>query len=185
MAAVAIQSEQKNVAINPALNLVFFEDQALAYNYKTDQWTRLPAVSGRGFFSVQQAAKILGTIETSAVSNKDIQDSSGGAFATAVVTTGEFELHPEGGKAIVNGCRPLADMPTTTSVTVKLAVRDTLVETQDTVTGAALNARTKMANFRGGAARPVGRWVEASFTFVSTFTTVSGAEFDFEITGKV
>lgn len=185
MALAAIQPEQKNVVVNPSMNLVFFQDQALAFNYKTNQWTRLPAVSGRGFFAVQDSDRVLGTIETSGVTSKMIQDSNiaSATVATATIATGEFEPN-EGGKVLIDGVRPIHNGGDT-SLSVNLTVRDLLSEAVATCTGTALNSRTRMANFRAAANRPVGRWISASFSYPSAFTTLTGAEFEFFPAGKV
>jgi hypothetical protein len=185
MATVAIQPEQKNVVINPSNHLVFFEDQALSYNYKTDQWTRLPRIDGRGFFAVQDTDRVLGTIETSATDAKMIQDSTstGAAAVTATVETGEFAFDIEGSKAVVDGVRSISNGASITSV--ELFVRDHRAETTTTVTGTAPNSRTQVSHFRGGANPPSARWARARITYGGGFTTISAAEFDFTVTGKV
>lgn len=185
MAAVVIQPEQKNVCVNPSLNMVFFQDQALAFNFKTGQWTRLAINDGKKFFDVQDTGKVLGTVETSGVFSQMVQDSesTGAAAATATIETGEFEPE-EGAKVCIDGIRPIHNGGDT-SLSVRLSVRDLLSESVAVVTGTSLNSRTRMANFRGQANRPVGRWVSASFSYPSTFTTITGAEFEFFPDGKV
>jgi hypothetical protein len=42
-----------------------------------------------------------------------------------------------------------------------------------------------MSNFRGGANKPSGRWFRAELDYAVDFTVISGAEFDFTVTGKV
>ena len=82
------QPEQKNVVVNPAIDTVFFQSKSLAYNYKTNQWSRLPSAEGKRFFQVFESDKVLGTIQDSsfALMVQD-SDSSGAAPATATVVT--------------------------------------------------------------------------------------------------
>jgi hypothetical protein len=190
MAISAIQPEQQNVVINPSLNTVFFEDRAIAYNYRTGQWTSLDRISSRGFFAVQDSDKQIGTIESSG-NFKHIGDGSGGTFSTATVTTGEFDLNP-GGRAIVNAIRPIADGATVTSIQVD--TRDHLNETIDSArratagaksTGTAVNSRTGWSHFRGATNPAEGRYHRATLVFTTTFTTINGMEVDFTPTGKV
>ena len=184
MALVNTQPEQKNVVVNPAITTVFFQAQALAYNYKSKQWTRLPASDGKRFFAVQDSDRVLGTIEESAKAIVMVQDSSstGAIGATATVVTGEFELNP-GGRAIVDAVRPLTDGASLSSV--RIGVRDIPSDSVTWATGTALNARTGQSNFRGGTNKPEGRYHRAELVFTGGFTTISGADFEFFPAGKV
>ena len=41
--AILNATKQVNTVANPARHLIFFEGADLAYNYKTNQWTSVPA----------------------------------------------------------------------------------------------------------------------------------------------
>jgi hypothetical protein len=174
--------EQKNVSANAKIGVVFFQSQSLAYNWKTDQWTRVPALSGAAsIYSLDTDEGIIGQVITS---NNSFQltDSSGKAPATATIVTGEFSLNPDG-RAVVNGCRPITDGGSLGSITI--GVRDLLSSAVASATGTAINTRTGSSNFRGGANKPEGRFHRAELIFTGGFTTISGAEFDFSPQGRV
>jgi hypothetical protein len=166
---------------------VFFGDNDIAYNYKTDQWTEVPAFAGQGYYSIDSSDGIIGQVVFSG-NVVDLQTSSGGEAATATVSTGEFVLNTDesgnpNGRAVVDAVRPLTDGGSLTSITV--GVRDLLSSAVAEATGTAINTRTGASNFRGGANTPEGRFHRATLVFTGGFTTVSGAEFDFTPTGKV
>jgi len=184
MASVTIQQEQKNVVVNAATNTVFFQDQALCYNYKTGQWSRLSSASGKRFFGVNNSARLLGTIENTGLSVM-VQDSSTALSASAVtatVVTGDFELNP-GGRALVDGVRPLTDGASLASV--RIGVKSLLSDTINWSTGTSINSRTGMSNFRAGDNVAEGRYHRSEFVFTGGFTTVSGADFEFSAEGGV
>jgi hypothetical protein len=175
---------QKSVVSNAALSTIFFSGQQLAYNYKTDQWSRIPAFGDSiidDFFSYHEADKLFGQIHHLST-GFGLADGSGASAVTGTMTTGEFALNP-GGRAVVDACRPLTDGGSLSSVTI--GVRDLLSSAVAKATGTAINTRTGASNFRGGANTPEGRYHRAEFIFTGGFTTVSGAEFDFTPTGKV
>lgn len=184
MATYSLQPEQKNVVINPSMGLVFFQDQSVVYNYKTNQWTRLSSVSGKRFFPVSDNAGVLGTVEESGVFVM-VQDSrfvTATAAQTATVITGDFELNP-GGRAVIDGVRPISDGASLSSV--RIGVRSLLSDSVTYATGSAINSRTGMSNFRGGANIPEGRYARAEFVFTGGFTTVTGADFEFYEAGEI
>lgn len=177
------QPEQKNVVVNPAIDTVFFQSKSLAYNYKTNQWSRLPSADGKRFFQVFESDKVLGTIQDSSFALMvQSSSSSGAAPATATVVTGDFELNPSG-RAIVDAARPITDGASVSSV--KIGVKDLPSSSVTWATGTALNSRTGMSNFRGGANKPEGRYHRAEFIFTGGFTTITGADFEFFPAGKL
>ena len=66
---------QRNVAVNPARSLVFFEtefagsnhDRTLCYNYKSGQWSTISAISDdvAPIFSINDPTGIVGEARTS------------------------------------------------------------------------------------------------------------------------
>jgi len=184
MAISSAQPEQKNVVVNPAIHTVFFESQALAYNYKTGQWSRLPASDGKRFFSVQEADRVLGTIEENGKAIVMIQDSNQAAAtpSTATIVAGEVQPNPVG-RAVIDSARPVHDGASLTSI--RVGTRDLPSDSVSWATGTALNSRTGQSNFRNGTNTPEGRYLRAEFVFGGGFTTVSGADFGWFDAGKV
>jgi hypothetical protein len=180
---IPAQKEQKAVAINPSMKCVFFQSQALVYNYGTDQWTRIPVVASKRFFSVEDQDRVLGTIETSGTSVM-IQDSdlTASTAATITMTTADFELEP-GFQSVVDGCRPITNGGSLQSI--RIGVRDILSDTVSFATGTSLDTRTGFSGFRGGANPPTGAYHRAEFVFTGGLTTVSGAYFEFFRSGRV
>ena len=183
MASSNRQTEQKNVVVNPSITTVFFQDQALAYNYKTQQWSRLPAASGKRFFAVQDSDKVLGTIEDNAFS-LHVQDSqvTGAAGATATVVTGDFDINA-GGRALIDAVRPLTG--NVYASLIRIGVKDLETSTVAWSTGTAINSRTGQSNFRSAAIPAEGRYHRAELRFSDGVTTISGAEFSFIPAGEV
>jgi len=177
------QPEQKNVCVNPSMNTVFFQSQALAYNYKTQQWTRLPGASTHRWYSVQDPTRVLGMVQESDQAMM-IHDSSSTAAtpATATMVTADFEMDP-GFQSTVDGCQPLGDGISVSSV--RMGVADLLSDSVTWSTGSALNTRTGFAGFRGAANYPTGAYHRAELTYTGGFTTVSGAYFEFFRAGRV
>jgi len=181
------QEEQKNVAINPSMKLVFFQDQALVYNYGTDQWSRLSVVDNRRIFSVQDPDRVLGTVLGSTLFDTVlVSDSTFTAAAVSTVSfvTAEFELDP-GFQSNVIGCQPLGDSVSVNNI--RITSRDLLTEAQatTTVTGSAVNSRTGFAEFRGAATYTTGAYHSANLQLTSEFNAVTGAYFEFFRTGRV
>lgn len=177
------QPEQKNVVINPGLQTVFFESQNLAYNYATGQWSRLPAVDGRRFFTVYDdefTERTLGTIETATATLDRVmlQDKSitGAGVATATITTGDSDLN-EGGITFVKGVRPLIDGGTWT---VRVGSRDNLSTAISWSTTVSVTARSGYHDFR-----ETGRYQRYEFTNSDGFNTAIGADVDAEPAGQV
>lgn len=179
----SVGTEQDDVAVNLAINTVFFGDNDLAYNYKTNQWTRIPAFAGNGYYSLDSASAPIGQIVWSGYT-VDFQESTAAASqaATATFVTGEVDLNA-GGRAIVDSTRPLHDGASVSSV--RIGVRDLPSDSVTWCTGTALNSRTGQSNFRGGANTPEGRYHRAEFVFTGGFTTVKGADFEWFPAGDV
>lgn len=167
-------ANQKIVATNKARNLVFFEDNDLCYNYKTGQWTRVPAYNGISYYSVNNKSISIGLVRRSSGS-VDLQ-GGGGVAQDATITTGAFNLN-EGGRAVVNGVRPLVNGGT---ITIKVGEQDYIGDTVAWSGSTSLNSRTRYANLRSE-----GRWHRAEFTITGGFTTAMGFDVDFTPQGRV
>jgi hypothetical protein len=172
--------QMQDVAKNPFIQTVFFGQNDLAYNYKTDQWTRIPAFAGQGYYDIDSSDGVIGQIVYSGA-NVDFQDSSGGVAATATFETGEFELIPSE-RAMVDGARLRHTGASLTST--RVGVRDLLSGSVTYATGTALNSRSGMTHYRGGANKPEGRYVRGEFVFGGGFDTINGADFEFFGSGK-
>lgn len=169
-------SPAKIVATNESENLVFFEDSDLCYNYKTGQWSALPALNGISYVSIKGKGLGVGLVRFSSGS-VDLQHSGSSAEEqTATITTAAKDLN-QGGRVVVNGARPLINGGT---VTVRIGVQDTVGGAVTWSASTSLNSRTNMANFRSE-----GRYVRAEFTITGGFTTAWGADVDFSAQGQV
>lgn len=173
------------VATNSHYSTVIFSDNSLVYNYKTDQWSRVPGLAGHGFYSRYKDDRLIGVVrQTSSVGPFafDLQErTTGTAAATVTFVTGEFSLNTDG-RALVDSTRVISDGASISSV--RLGTRNLTSDAVTWVTGSSVNTRTGRSHFRGGASPPDGRYHRAEFVFTGDFTTVSGADFDFTITGQ-
>ena len=168
--------EQSNVVANKARHLIFFEENGLAYNYKTNQWTRLPAYASLGMFSVNNETSDIGLVVYSAGS-VDLQEQlSTYPEQTATIATGATDIN-QGGRAVIHGIRPLVTGGTTT---VRVGVQDALAGAVSYSGATSVNSRTNMANFRSE-----GRYLRAELTVTGEYTTIIGVDVEFSPQGRV
>jgi hypothetical protein len=104
---MAALSQQTNLAVNTNKSQVYFEDSAspLSYNYKTDQWSRLPAYAGIGFYDVLSGLNI-GLVRTSGTAVDLQQPDSDDPASEATLITGESTFN-DGSRRMITGVRPL------------------------------------------------------------------------------
>ena len=180
------EPQQKNVTINPALNLVFFEDQSLAYNYKTQQWSYLADLDGKGFFSVHDADQMLGIVDPLSATAIDIYDAShsGHINSEVTLTTGDFQLS-ESRRSVIDSARPYGDMAgNATSNFPRVGVKDNLNSTVAWSNAATVNSRTGKYHYRAATIPPEGRYMKLELRY-ETYTSISGVEIEFFPAGKV
>ena len=176
MAATLSAIKQQNIAVNKARHLIFFEGSDVCYNYKTGQWTAVPAYTDVGLYSVNSKNGVIGMVRFSAGS-VDLQlQSSGYPAQDATITTGARDLNQEG-RAIVNGIRPLVNGGT---YSVRVGVQDDIGDAVTWSTARSVNSRSKMANFRSE-----GRFIRGEITITGGFTTALGADVEFSPAGQV
>lgn len=175
-----IQAAQVNVAVNPAISTVFFEGQNLAYNYHTSQWSRQPALNGRKYYSLDGEDDIIGQLVFSGTSVDD-QTSLNGVSVTATLETAERDLN-QGGRAIVDGVRPLVNGGTAAAF---VGVRGDLDDAVTYSTGTSVNSRTGISTFRDAANKAEGRYQRLRFVFTGNVETAIGADVEFSPSGRV
>lgn len=169
-------TKQTNIVANPSRGIVFFEGEELCYNYKTGQWSRVPAYDTYGMFSIDNAAQDIGLVVYSSGS-VDLQAQTNSDVAQdATISTGAVDLNPEG-RCIVTGVRPLINGGTPTA---QVGSQDSLTETTDWTTATAVNSRTGMANFL-----KEGRYARISVTVSGGFNHIVGADVEFAPAGRV
>jgi hypothetical protein len=169
-------TKQTNIVANPSRGLVFFEGEELCYNYKTNQWTKVPAYDTYGMFGVDSNTQDIGLVVYSAGSvDLQIQDENDVAQA-ATLATGATDPN-EGGRVVVTGVRPLINGG---SPTVQVGCQTSLTASTDWSTATSPNSRTGMANFR-----KEGRYVRVSVSVSGGFNHIVGADVDFTPAGSV
>lgn len=173
-------SIQQNVVANKAINCVFFESQNLCYNFKTGQWSRIPAYDGLSLVSIDSTAGIVG-VAIGTATGGILYDHDGGVVQTATITTGETDLN-QGGRAIIDGIKPIINGGTVSS---RVGVRDAVSDAVTWCTGTSVNARSGKIHYRNASNPPEGHYQRAEFTIAGGFTTAQGADVDFEPTGEV
>ena len=179
----SITDTQHNVVANEAIGCVFFESQSLCYNYKTDQWTRVPALDGYPLYRIRHPDGIIGTVVIThgATDTDAVQHQEGGTAQTATLETAETDLN-QGGRAEIDGVRPRVNGGT---VAVSVGVRNDLDDAVTYSTGTSINSRTGMANFRSAANRAEGRYQRVKLTITGGFETALGADVEFNPSGNV
>ena len=168
--------KQQNITVNKARHLIFFEGTELCYNYKTQQWTRVPAYLNLGFYSVNSKSASIGLVRFSSGS-VDLQSQLTSYVAqSATITTGAVDLH-QGGRSVVNGLRPIVNGGT---YAIRIGIQDDVDDAVSWSTSTVINGRSNMANFRSE-----GRYIRAELTITGGFTTALGADVDFSEQGRV
>ena len=116
-------SRQTNIAVNTNKSQVYFEDSAspLSYNFKTDQWTRIPDYGGISFYDVLSGLNI-GLVRISGTAVDLQQPTASDPPLTASIITGESTFS-DGSRRIITGVRPLL---TANDAKVSIFTRDTL-----------------------------------------------------------
>lgn len=168
------------VAKNEKRNLIFFEDKALVYNYKTDQWSRATGYSGLGFFTLNSLNDDIGLIRTSSGS-VDLQNQAltDDALDATIETASDDKT--TGGRTVITGVRPLVNGGT---VTVQVGVQDNLDDSVSYSTAASPNSRSNTANFRD-LSNTEGRYVRTRYSISGGFTTAQGADIEYHKSGDV
>lgn len=176
MAAQLEATKQQNIAVNSARHLIFFEGSDVAYNYKTGQWTAVPAYTGLGMYSINSKTSNIGLVIYSSGS-VDLQEQFTSYPAEdAVFTTGAIDPN-QGGRSVVTGFRPLVNGGT---YSVRIGVQEDVGDSPTWSTATSVNSRSKMANFRSE-----GRYVRAELTITGGFETAVGADVEFSNAGQV
>lgn len=169
-------SDQSNVCVNEAIRCVFFESQNLCYNYKTQQWTRLPALDGYSYFSVNGETDVVGrTVVLGTLGG--LTSSAGGAAQDATIVTGATDPN-QFGHTVVNGVRPRVVGDSTTEIQV--GTQNQIDDSVTWYTGTAINSRTGYSDLRAE-----GRYIRVQQKHTGGFTTAHGADIDFAPQGKV
>lgn len=176
MAVTLSATKQQNIAVNKARHLIFFEGSDVCYNYKTQQWTAVPAYTGLGMYTINSKAGDIGLVVFNAGSVDMQFQSVNSAAQDAKITTGAVDIN-QGGRVVVNGFRPLVNGGT---YSVRIGVQDDVGDSVTWSSATAVNSRTNMANFRSE-----GRYVRGELTITGGFTTAIGADIEFTPQGKV
>jgi len=168
--------KQQNIAVNKARHLIFFEGSDICFNYKTGQWTTVPAYAGLGVFSVNSKTASIGLVRFSA-NSVDLQaQSTSFVPQTALFTTGAPNIN-QGGRAVVNGVRPIVNGGT---YSLRVGVQDDIDDAVSFSAATVINTRSNTANFRSE-----GRYHRAELTITAGFTTANGVDVDFSEAGRV
>ena len=178
-------TSQQNVTVNPAIQMVFFGSQDLAFNYKTGHWTQLLAFADNNYYSIDDATGVIGQVVfegTGATKVFDLQTSTGGVAVFGKITTKEIDMN-QGGRAIMMGVTPLVRSGAITGggiVTVQIGVRDNFNESVRWSERTSVNPRTGQHDVR-----MEGRYHRIEFTMKNGFATALGVDVDFVPSGTV
>lgn len=169
-------TKQTNIVANPSRGIIFFEGDELCYNYKSNQWTRVPAYDTYGMFSVDDNTYDIGLVVYSAGSvDLQIQDENDVA-QDATISTGATDPN-EGGRFTITGVRPLVNGG---SPTVRVGTQDSLTASTDWTDAITPNTRSGLANFR-----KEGRYHRISVSISGGFNHIVGADVEGSNSGRV
>ena len=169
-------TKQQNIAVNKDRHLIFFEGSEACYNYKTQQWSQIPAYLDLVFYSISSKVVDIGLVRYSAGSVALQFQSTSYPAQDAVITTAAPNINP-GGRAVVNGVRPIVNGGT---YSIRVGVQDKPSDAISYSAATVINARSGMANFRSE-----GRYIRTELTITGGFTTAMGADIDFTEQGRV
>ncbi len=170
------QVKQQNIAVNKSRHLVFFEGSETCFNYQTQQWTQIPAYLDLGFYSVSSKSASIGLVIFSSGSVDLQAQSTSFVPQSALLTTGAPNIN-QGGRAVVNGVRPIVNGGT---YSLRVGVQDDIDDAVSFSAATVINTRSNMANFR-----EEGRYHRAELTITGGFTTANGVDVDFSEAGRV
>ena len=168
--------KQSNIALNPARNLAFFEGTELCFNYKTMQWTEIPAYDGIGPFSVNSRTADFGLVRYSSGAVSLQTQAATSNPQDAVITTAAPNIN-QGGRAVVTGVRPIHNGGT---ASLRVGIQDDPNDAVSYSTATSVNSRSGMANFR-----EEGRYHRMELTLTGGFDTINGADIEFSSQGRV
>jgi len=169
-------TKQTNIVANSSRGIIIFEGEELCYNYRTQQWSRLPAYDTYGLFSVNDNTKDIGLVVYSSGS-VDLQKQSVDDVAQdATISTGAIDLNT-GGRSVVTGVRPLINGGTPTA---QVGTQDSISDSSDWTSDTSINSRTGMANFR-----KEGRYSRVCVKASGGFNHIVGAHVEFSPSGRV
>ena len=169
-------TKQTNIVANSSRGIIVFEGEELCYNYRTQQWSRLPAYDTYGLFSVNDNTKDIGLVVYSSGSVDLQKQGEGGVKQDATISTGAVDLNT-GGRSVVTGVRPLINGG---SPTVQVGTQDSITDSSDWTAATTPNSRTGLANFR-----KEGRYSRVSVTVSGGFNHIVGAYVEFAPAGRV
>lgn len=173
-------TRQQNVCVNEAIDSVFFESQNLCYNYKTGQWSRIPANDGYSYFNLNSTDGVIGRV-VPLTTLAGLSSGTGGTIQTATITSSAREPNP-GGRGVLEAVRPVSNGGTHA---IRVGIQDFAGDTVSWVTGTALNSRSRASNFRGNANTPEGRYIRVEDTITGGFESAVGAYIDAFPQGEV
>jgi len=166
-------TKQTNIVANPSRGLVFFEGESICYNYKTQQWSRIPAYLPYGMMSVNSNIYDIGLIVYSAGSVDLQEQTESHVELTATVSTGAYD---PGGRVLVKGIRPRVNGG---SPTAQAGTQNALSDSVDWSTAASPNSRTNMASMR-----KEGRYARVSVSVAGGFNHIQGADVELSRSGN-
>lgn len=161
---------QQNVCVNEAISCVFFASRSLCYNYKTDQWSRIPFYAGLNYFNLNSETGIIGRV-ADLTTLAGLTDGDGGVDAISILETSAREPNP-GGRGVIESVRPISNGGTHS---VFVGIQDFAGDSVSFVTGTSLNSRSRESHFRGNLNVPEGRYVRVRDTITDGFDTAIGA----------
>lgn len=168
-------AEMTLVVTNTERHLIYFGSNV--YNYKTQQWTAVPAYSTYGKFSLINAGTSdIGLVVKSAGSVDLQTQTAAGEPQTVTITTAATDLNQQG-RTVVDGIRPRVNGGTPT---IRIGVQDQISDAVTWSTSVSLNSRTGYGNIRSE-----GRFIRAEVTVADSFTTIMGADVNVKPQGKV
>lgn len=169
--------KQLNIVSNEGRSLIFFEGYELCYNYRTGQWSAIPAYDTLGFFTINSKTADVGIVRYSgaAVQLQEQTVSASDAQSTKL-TTAAPNIN-QGGRAVVTGVRPIVNGGT---YSIRVGVQDVPADAVSWSPATAINSRSGAASFRSE-----GRYLRAELTITGGFTAAVGAEIEFSQQGRV
>ncbi|MEM8714163.1 MAG: hypothetical protein AAGE92_00055 [Cyanobacteria bacterium P01_G01_bin.4] len=172
---ISAKVEPPRVAANPARHQVWWDSDNLCYNYKTGQWTNVPAYAGNQYYTINNTASTIGLIRYNGNAVELQEQMSGGTKQTMLFETASQDIN-EGGRALINGVRPLTSGGTST---VRIGTQNLPGDSVTYTVNSSPDARSGMANFRAE-----GRYHRMEMT-VNGADTVYGADVDYEAAGRI
>ncbi|MEM6817207.1 MAG: hypothetical protein AAF578_00315 [Pseudomonadota bacterium] len=163
----------REIVANTERCLVFFQQTGLVYNYKTGEWTKVPAYLAQKMFTINDPDATIGLARSDSSNNVELAVQVDGTPQEALLETGFYKFDQ---RQLVNGVRPLV---TSGETEVRVCTKGLFNDPVQESPWQYVESRSGEAHFR-----QEGRYLKVK-TRINDFETAIGFEADARPSGSL